>query len=62
MTTAAAAWLHERWRVEVHSWIRDTLADRGAAVTGEITQPHVRPWSTALRVPTRVSRTRLRAC
>ena len=33
-------------------WIENALADRGLSVTGEIEQPHVRVWSTVMRVPT----------
>jgi hypothetical protein len=40
-------WTDPDWLAEVHAWI-------GAHVepTGAIAQPHVRPWSTVLRVPT----------
>lgn len=42
----------ERWQepgflAEAHAWIREHLV-----VAGEIEQPHVRAWSTAMRVPT----------
>jgi hypothetical protein len=40
-------WTDPRWLAEVHAWIRARVD-----VTGEIEQPHVRPWSTVLRVPT----------
>jgi Phosphotransferase enzyme family len=36
----------------VRTWIDVTLAVSGRSVTGDITQPHVRPWSTAIRIPT----------
>ena len=35
------------WLAEVHGWIRQRVTP-----TGPIEQPHVRPWATALRVPT----------
>jgi len=35
------------WLAEATSWI-----DEHASRTGEIEQPHIRPWATALRVPT----------
>jgi hypothetical protein len=34
------------------SWLDDRLAARGIARTGEIEQPHLRPWATVLRAPT----------
>lgn len=34
------------WLAEVRAWIESHVE-----VTGEIEQPHVRPWATALRVP-----------
>jgi hypothetical protein len=40
-------WLDPDWRAEADAWIREH-----ANVTGAIEQPHVRPWSTVLRVPT----------
>ena len=45
-------WSRAVWLAEVHSWIAHQLHRMGAAQSGEITQPHVRPWATALRVPT----------
>ena len=41
-------WTQEDWLDEATAWIRDRVA-----VAGEIEQPHVRWWSTVLRVPTR---------
>lgn len=35
------------WLAEVRAWIESQVE-----VTGEIEQPHVRPWATVLRVPT----------
>ena len=40
-------WTDPAWLGEATAWI-----DEHARRTGEIEQPHVRPWSTALRVPT----------
>ena len=42
-------WEDPAWLAEAHRWIRGAL---GAAIDGPIEQPHVRPWSTVLRVPT----------
>jgi hypothetical protein len=40
-------WTDPRWKAEAERWIREH-----AEVVGEIEQPHVRPWSTVMRVPT----------
>jgi hypothetical protein len=40
-------WTDPHWRAEAERWIREH-----GEVTGEIEQPHVRPWSTVMRVPT----------
>jgi hypothetical protein len=40
-------WLEPDWRAEAESWIRERVR-----VTGPIEQPHVYPWSTAMKVPT----------
>lgn len=37
---------------EASAWIAAQLERLGTSVTGVIEQPHVRPWSTVLRVPT----------
>ena len=41
------SWTDTNWLAETHAWIGAQLP-----VTGEIEQPHVRPWSTVMRVPT----------
>jgi hypothetical protein len=46
------AWTDPVWLAEVHAWIEEGVGDLGARLTGPIEQPHVRQWSTALRVPT----------
>lgn len=45
-------WAQPGWSEQAAGWIGAQLAQRGIAVTGPIEQPHVRPWSTVLRVPT----------
>ena len=45
-------WTAPAWLAEAHEWIEQRLGDLGARRTGPIEQPHVRPWSTAMRVPT----------
>jgi hypothetical protein len=49
--------MEQRWRDPefvrgAHAWIDATLAGLGRARTGEVEQPHVREWSTVMRVPT----------
>ncbi len=49
--------LIERWTepgflAEAVGWVDERLAEAGRPRTGEVEQPHVRTWSTALRVPT----------
>jgi hypothetical protein len=45
-------WTEPDWLESVHAWIRSQLERLGLEPAGEIEQPHVRPWSTVLRVPT----------
>jgi hypothetical protein len=45
-------WTEPDWLESVHDWIRSQLERLGLEPAGEIEQPHVRPWSTVLRVPT----------
>lgn len=45
-------WEDPAWVATAHGWIADRLGELGLNRTGEITQPHVRDWSTAMRVPT----------
>ena len=49
---APSAWTAPEWRRSIEAWATERLAARGLAVTGRVEQPHVRPWSTALRIPT----------
>ena len=50
--TGARTWLDPGWRADALAWVETTLADTGRTISGAVEQPHVRPWSTALRVPT----------
>jgi hypothetical protein len=43
----ARDWTDPGWLAEAEAWIRSHVTP-----TGAIDQPHVRPWATALRVPT----------
>lgn len=47
-----AVWSSEVWRVEAITWLDAQLAAQGITRTGSVEQPHLRPWATALRVPT----------
>jgi hypothetical protein len=50
-TTGVATWTDPAWRAGAVAWAAEQLARRGTAVGGEPEQPHVYPWSTALRLP-----------
>ena len=52
MTTDKLPWTQPGWREQAGAWIHAELERRGILVVGAIEQPHVRPWSTVLRVPT----------
>jgi hypothetical protein len=45
-------WSQPGWFEEAAAWVRQAVTWLGIALTGPIEQPHVRPWSTVLRVPT----------
>ena len=45
-------WTDRDWILEAHAWIDEVIGALGARRTGPIEQPHVRPWSTAMRAPT----------
>ena len=45
-------WTDHDWLAEAHVWIDEAIGALGARRTGPIEQPHVRPWSTAMRAPT----------
>jgi hypothetical protein len=45
-------WTDRAWLAEAHRWIDEVIGALGARRTGPIEQPHVRPWSTAMRAPT----------
>jgi hypothetical protein len=50
--TGRRVWLDPGWQAEALGWATDTLTGLGRRIVGEIEQPHVRPWSTAFRIPT----------
>ncbi len=45
-------WADPRWLAGIGDWATAELEAAGRIVTGPIEQPHVRPWSTVLRIPT----------
>jgi hypothetical protein len=45
-------WNDELWLAAAHEWIHEQLERLGTAATAPVEQPHVRPWSTVMRVPT----------
>jgi Phosphotransferase enzyme family len=45
-------WEDPDFLAEAVAWVDARLADLGRERTGEVEQPHVRSWATALRVPT----------
>jgi hypothetical protein len=45
-------WTDPAWLEESRAWIDAELARHGLSVAGTVEQPHVRPWSTVLRIPT----------
>ncbi len=52
MAGAVQEWTDPRFLDEAHAWIRARLTDTGAQLSADITQQHLQPWSTVLRVPT----------
>lgn len=47
-----ATWSSPRWREAAVSWLDGQLAAAGIERRGDVEQPHLRPWATALRAPT----------
>ena len=45
-------WSSAAWRELAVSWLDEQLAGAAIERTGEVEQPHLRPWATALRAPT----------
>jgi hypothetical protein len=45
-------WTDPSWLAAVHDWIGSHLEELGLQPTGDPQQPHIRPWSTVLRIPT----------
>jgi hypothetical protein len=49
--TGAATWTDRGWRDGALAWAADRLAEHGRAPSGRPQHSHVRPWSTAIRIP-----------
>jgi hypothetical protein len=47
--SSVAQWTDRATISEAHAWLREEAAAHGMHVEGEITQPHVRPWSSVFR-------------
>lgn len=45
-------WQQPAWQSEVRAWILEQLAQLGYECCAEISQPHVRHWSTVMKIPT----------
>jgi hypothetical protein len=56
------AWTDTAWLEASRAWIDAELAGLGLAVSGAVEQPHVRPWSTVLRIPTTAGDVWFKAC
>ena len=50
--TGTRTWLDPTWRADALDWIEASLAGLGRRAAGPVEQPHVTPWSTAMRIPT----------
>jgi hypothetical protein len=49
--SGSRTWLDSAWQAEAVGWAEVVLAGLGRRIDGPIEQPHVRPWSTAFRIP-----------
>ena len=49
---STSRWTDAQWRAGALEWVDKRLSERGMQRTGEVAQPHIYPWSTALRIPT----------
>jgi hypothetical protein len=52
--TGQLLWTQPEWFAQASAWIHLQLEQQGIQAHGSIEQPHARPWSTVLRVPTSV--------
>jgi Phosphotransferase enzyme family len=54
-------WASAEWREAATSWLDEQLASHGISRSGEVEQPHLRPWATVLSAPTTAGRVWLKA-
>lgn len=47
--TSVAVWTSPAFHAEAADWVRDACLGAGIELTGEVEQPHARPWSSAIR-------------
>jgi len=52
MSQPLLPWEQPNWQTEAHEWIQSILHKNDLRLTGKIEQPHIRPWSTVMTVPT----------
>lgn len=52
MTENSFPWNQPDWLETVHTWIHSELQRCNISALGPIEQPHIRPWSTVLKIPT----------
>jgi hypothetical protein len=45
-------WTDAHWLAGVEGWLEGRLQELGLQPTAAVEQPHIRPWSTVLRIPT----------
>jgi hypothetical protein len=45
-------WRSPEWREQAVAWLDDRLAAAGTTRIGDVEQPHLQPWATALTAPT----------
>ena len=57
-----APWMEPGWIESVRAWLDETACRLGFRIDGPIEQPHVRLWSTVLRVPTTHGTLFFKAC
>jgi hypothetical protein len=54
-------WASARWRRAATAWLDEQLDNQGIRRTGDVEQPHLRPWATVLSAPTTAGRVWLKA-
>lgn len=52
MTNHPLLWTQPHWIAGAQQWIEQSVRAAGLRLTGPVEQPHVRPWSTVMVIPT----------